>query len=130
MSRFVGAALFIALTAGCATIDAGGGTTAPENVSKTERPEAPSTPVFETADLEGKSVADIDSLLGAPDLTRVEGAGEFRRYTLAECALLIILYPDPSGVKRAAEIEASALKSGEPKPDLDRCLAVGKPKIS
>lgn len=90
----------------------------------------PETPAFLIADIAGKEAADLDALLGAPDLARSEGAGEFRRYRLAECALLVILYPDEKGVKRAANIDAGALKSGEAKPDIDRCLARGKAKES
>jgi hypothetical protein len=86
----------------------------------------PEKPVFRMADIAGKEAAEIDALLGAPDLTRSEGEGEFRRYALAECALLIVLYPDERGVKRAATLDAGALKSGENKPDLDLCLARGK----
>lgn len=84
-------------------------------------------PVFVSADISGKAGGDLDALLGAPDLTRIEGEGEFRRYSLADCALIIILYPDDQGEKRATQIAASALKAGDQKPDLDQCLARGKP---
>lgn len=90
----------------------------------------PEKPVFREADIAGKEAADLDALLGAPDLTRSEGAGEFRRYRLADCALLVILYPDEKGVKRAASVDAGALRAGEGKPDVDLCLARGKPKES
>lgn len=83
-------------------------------------------PAFRAADFDRKDGAALDALLGAPDLTRVEGDGEFRRYTLADCALIIILYPDDAGVKRAARLDAGALTSGGPHPDLDACLARGK----
>ena len=87
---------------------------------------APSQPAYLLADIAGKEAADLDALLGAPDLTRREGDGEFRRYGLAGCALLIVLYPDENGQKRAASVDAGALKSGDEKPDLDLCLARGK----
>lgn len=83
-------------------------------------------PAYRLSDVAGKQAADLDALLGAPDLTRNEGSGEFRRYSLASCALIIILYPDESGVKRAASVNAGALKSGDEKPDLDLCLAEGR----
>ena len=85
-------------------------------------------PIFRLSDIAGKEVADLDALLGAPDLTRSEGEGEFRRYSLAGCALLVILYPDEKGSRRAASVTAGALNSGEGKPDLDLCLARGKAK--
>ena len=87
---------------------------------------APGAPAFRVADFDQKDGAALDALLGAPDLTRVEGAGEFRRYTLADCALIVILYPDDAGVKRAARLDAGALTSGGERPDLDACLARGK----
>jgi hypothetical protein len=86
----------------------------------------PSKPMFRLADISGKEAADIDGLLGAPELTRSEGKGEFRRYRLDGCSLLVILYPDDKGDSRATKIDAAALKSGEEKPDLDLCLARGR----
>jgi len=82
-------------------------------------------PKFRLADIENRDGDGLDRVLGAPDLVRIEGRGEFRRYTLAACALLITLYPDDTGVRRVRSVEAGALKSGEEKPDLDRCLAYG-----
>lgn len=112
--------------AACATV----GGEDPSPVSDGSSVSYPEKPAFRMMDIAGKEAADIDALLGAPDLTRSEGEGEFRRYTLAECALLIVLYPDEKGVKRAATLDVGALKSGEEKPDIDRCLARGKPKAS
>jgi len=92
--------------------------------------EALQKPAYRLSDVAGKEAGDLDALLGAPDLTRTEGSGEFRRYSLASCSLIVILYPDEKGVKRAASVDAGALKSGDEKPDLDRCLAEGKRKES
>jgi len=114
------------IVAGCATVDGG----APRGASGEAKADPPSKPAFRAEDIAGKAAGDLDALLGAPDLQRVEGAGEFRRYMLADCALLVILYPDDKGIKRATEIDAGALKSGAEKPDLDLCLARGKRKDS
>lgn len=103
--------------AGCATTEA----SAPRASAK-----APAVPAFLAADLENATAEEIDEKLGAPALTRVEGAGEFRRYTLARCALIVILYPDDKGARRAATLHAGALVSGDETPDLDECLAAGK----
>lgn len=73
----------------------------------------------------GASPSDIDALLGPPALTRSEGEGEFRRYTLKQCELIIVLYPDDNGVRRAAHIDTAAQRSDAPKPDLSDCLAAG-----
>ncbi|MCB2112200.1 MAG: hypothetical protein R3C42_02055 [Parvularculaceae bacterium] len=109
----------ISLSAACAT-------TAPMNAASRPETAGPVKPAYLAAEIAGKTGDEIDTALGAPDLIRVEGAGEFRRYGLAECALIIVLYPDESGVRRARHLEAGALKSGEAKPDLDRCLARGR----
>jgi hypothetical protein len=114
------------IASGCATVDSGAPAAATPSVTK----DLPSKPAFRAAEIEGKTADDLDALLGAPDLLRIEGAGEFRRYMLADCALLVILYPDEKGIKRAAEIDAGALRSGEEKPNLDVCLARGKAKES
>jgi len=102
--------------AACATTPAG----------EVARAGSKSAPAFLVADLEKMSVAELDAALGAPALTRIEGAGEFRRYMLDACALMIILYPDEKGERRVARMDAGALVSGSPPPDLDACLAVGK----
>ncbi|MDZ7629548.1 MAG: hypothetical protein U5J99_14200 [Parvularculaceae bacterium] len=110
-----------AATAGaCATtgVPAGGGA----SPSK----EAPATPQFLAANFERATIADLDKAFGAPALTRVEGPGEFRRYMLDACALLVILYPDENGERRVTKLDAGALRSGEEATTLDECLAVGK----
>jgi len=117
--RRISALAAISLSAACATTAPAGSPGAAINAE-------PGDPAYLAADIAGKTSHEIDKALGAPDLVRVEGAGEFRRYALAECALIVLLYPDDAGVKRARHLDAGALKSGEEKPDLDVCLARGK----
>ncbi len=120
MMRWIAAAGLLSAGA-CAT------TTQPDAAAgAAARNAAPRAPVFLAADIAGKTGEEIDGTLGAPDLVRIEGAGEFRRYALADCSLIILLYPDDAGVKRARRLEAGALASGGEKPDLDRCLARGR----
>lgn len=75
----------------------------------------------------GASAGDIDALLGAPALVRREGAGEFRRYGLETCSLIVILYPNenPAEADVASHVEATALHSSDDKPDIETCLANG-----
>ena len=73
--------------------------------------------------LDGKA---LDTLLGAPALTRREGAGEYRRYAFSRCEVIVILYPDQSGQSAVRSIDSAAKMSGEAKPDLDECLAFGR----
>lgn len=120
-SAFVCAVMIAAAAAGCATAVPAGADAPPAAAKKT-----PAGPRFLAADLKKMSAADLDRALGAPALTRVEGTGEFRRYMLAECALMVILYPDEKGERRVARLDAGALVSGAAAPDLDACLAAGK----
>lgn len=113
---FAAALLFSA----CATNDE-----APAPIAAPVAPAKPAAPVFVASDIMGAAAASIDALLGAPALTRQEGTGEFRRYSLSECTLIVILYPDETGASRAAHIEATALTSGREKPSVDDCLAAG-----
>lgn len=90
--------------------------------------EPPSAPAFRADDVLGKSAADIDALFGDPGLVRREGAGEFRRYALADCNLIVILYPDdktaPSG-STVKTLYASAKSAAAPSADTTACLAAG-----
>lgn len=116
--KFAGAAALLACAA-CATNP---------DVKKSDplmRSVAPLEPVYELSDLDGASAADLDAILGAPALVRREGDGEFRRYALAECSLIIVLYPDGSGLLKTREIAAAALRAGAEKPELKNCLAAG-----
>lgn len=123
MSRLLWCFAGLLVLAGCAT--AVGEKRAQETVPLNGPAPAPA---FLASDFVGKAGAELDALLGEADLTRIEGAGEYRNYRLADCALIVILYPDESGVKRVRSIDAGALISGEPAPDLDGCLAQGKAK--
>lgn len=76
-------------------------------------------------DLAGKEARVIDERLGVPALKRAEGKGEFRRYAFLSCSLIVILYPDDKGKVRVQHLDAAARVSGDPKPDLDQCLARG-----
>ena len=99
--------------------------TPPAPVAAPVAPAEPAAPVYVASDIMGARASAVDALLGAPALTRKEGTGEYRRYSLTQCALIIILYPDEAGVSRAAHLEATALNSGAEKPALPACLAAG-----
>lgn len=86
---------------------------------------APSRPAFRVRDVMGKSAEELDKQFGAPALVRREGPGEFRRYGLKECSLIVILYPDDNGGKTAGFVDSAARAAGSEKPDLDACLARG-----
>ncbi|MEE2690330.1 MAG: hypothetical protein VX640_02205 [Pseudomonadota bacterium] len=111
-----------AAVTGCAsTGGAGEGATAPAASA------AKLKPAFVKSELMGRDARALDELLGAPALVRREGEGEFRRYALADCALIVILYPNENGARAAAYLDSAATRSNEPKPNLDACLARGLP---
>lgn len=108
----------LVLLAACSSIK-------PDTPLSAARPAAPSAPVFQLDEILGAAPATLDDRLGAPALTRREGEGEFRRYSLSTCTLIVILYPDDMGAVRAAHVDAAALTSDEEKPNLEACLAAG-----
>ena len=85
----------------------------------------PSAPVYKTDDILGASAAALDALLGQPALSRKEGKGEYRRYALSTCSLIVILYPDDTKKPTVAHAEATAMNTETLKPDLETCLAAG-----
>lgn len=115
-------ALALALGA-CATNAPGG---APANATS-QKPLGKAQ--FRQSDLAGKNARALDELLGPPALMRTEGEGEFRRYAFAACTLIVILYPDEKGASLVQRLDAAARVSGEPKPDLDQCLARGPAEV-
>ncbi len=118
--RFAHYALFglLSLAAACATT--------PESAEAPPAPAPqPAAPVYVLADILGARAASVDDMFGAPALTRKEGAGEYRRYALTTCTLILILYPDETGVSKVAHVDATATHSEGEKPDLEACLAAG-----
>lgn len=85
-------------------------------------PTAPARPAIDPGEILGKTPAAVDQLLGPPALTRREGRGEFRRYSLGDCALLVMVYPDGEGDPRVTHLDAAATSSGAEKPSVERCL--------
>lgn len=115
---------FIASSAAAALLQAcAANVSGPEGGNIASAP--PPAPVYALSDILGEDPQAIDALLGAPALTRREGSGEYRRYALTACTLIVIVYPDDAGAPRAAHVDAAALRAGEAKPDLDACLAAG-----
>lgn len=114
----------LSLAAACATTGETQTAPAARPVAKAA---APAKPVFRQADILGRDAKSLDALLGAPALVRTEGAGEFRRYALAECSLIVILYTNDKGEFSAGHLDAAAKSASAGKPDLDLCLARGLP---
>lgn len=126
LKRAIFSTAALLLAAGCATTGAPTAGSSAEKRPPGAAGAGKGEPAFRLADFEGRDGAALDALLGEPALVRREGEGEFRRYMLDECALLVILYPDDNGERRVARLDAGALVSGAARPDLERCLAAGK----
>ena len=69
------------------------------------------------------SRAELDRVLGAPDIERREGAGVALTYRLESCALLLLMTADARNEMRLAQAHASARRAGEAAPSLDQCAA-------
>ncbi|WP_411816773.1 hypothetical protein [Hyphococcus sp. DH-69] len=110
----------LSLIAGCSTATE----KSPEITTK-PKPKIETGPVYQLDQLLGTNGQNIDALLGTPALTRREGEGEFRRYALKECTVIVILYPDELGIPTVEHVDVTALESGSEKPDLVDCLAAG-----
>lgn len=104
--------------AACATTEA-------EKPAAPAEPVAPPPPAYVLDDILDMSGDAVDALLGPPALVRREGEGEYRRYALSACTLIVILYPDQLGVVTARHVDTAALVSDQEKPDLNACLAAG-----
>jgi hypothetical protein len=69
------------------------------------------------------SRAELDRVLGAPDIERREGAGVALTYRLESCALLLLFTANNRNEMRLAEAHASARRAGEATPSLEQCAA-------
>lgn len=114
----------LAFLAACATTPAS--TTAP---ARTDAPAAAAsssraTQLFATA---GRANAanqnEVERVLGAPDISRREGAGAAWTYRLENCALLLLFAADTRNEMRLTEVHPSARRSGAAAPSLEQCAA-------
>jgi hypothetical protein len=67
--------------------------------------------------------SEIERLLGAPAISRQDGAGAALTYRLERCALLLVFAADARNAMRLAEAHPSARRSGEAAPTLNECAA-------
>lgn len=66
--------------------------------------------------------ADVERMLGAPDIVRRDGAGAALTYRLESCALLLLFAADQRNAMRLAEAHASSRRTGAA-PSLAQCAA-------
>lgn len=70
---------------------------------------------------EAPTQAEVERLLGAPDITRQDGAGAALTYRYDRCALLLVFAADTRNAMRLAEAHPSARRGGEAAPALEAC---------
>lgn len=92
---------------------------------RTQPPINSTTVSYSPRDFEGRTAAEIDSLIGTPALSRREGRGEFRRYDFERCSFMMVLVPDGRGINRVGTLYAGALSADAENPSLKECLAGG-----
>lgn len=122
----LGASLAAILLAGCASVE---GPASPvstgSGIEEGIEPIVPQGPVYVRSDFAGVLGSSVDARLGAPALVRREGEGEFRRYNLQNCNLIVILYPDELGRARVTQLETATKSSADAPLTLEECLAAG-----
>ena len=69
------------------------------------------------------SQREVERALGAPDISRREGAGAAWTYRLESCALLLLFSADARNEMRLAEVNASARRVGDAAPSMEQCAA-------
>lgn len=69
------------------------------------------------------TLADVQRLIGQPDITRQDGAGAALTYRLENCALLLVFAADARNEMRLAQAHPSARQAGQPAPNLEQCAA-------
>ncbi|MDA0784654.1 MAG: hypothetical protein O3B37_00035 [Proteobacteria bacterium] len=96
----------------------------PARVATTNRPPSPAStaPKLRISDLIGRTAAQLDAQIGAPDLVRSEGEGELRIYRNAACILHVFAYPR-GDVRQATHIEARTPEGQIVGAEADDCLS-------
>lgn len=72
---------------------------------------------------EAPTQAQIESVLGAPDIMRQDGAGAALTYRYEQCALLLLFVADGRNTMRLAEANPGPRRSGAAAPSLAQCAA-------
>ena len=73
---------------------------------------------------------DIESVFGAADITRQDGAGVTLTYRLNTCALLLVFTADTHNSMRLADAHPSARQAGAAAPTLDQCATEAEARRS
>lgn len=67
--------------------------------------------------------AEIERLLGAPDIARQDGAGAALTYRYQQCALLLLFTADARNAMRLAQAHPGPRVTGAAEPNLAQCAA-------
>lgn len=72
---------------------------------------------------EAPTQAEVERVLGAPDLSRQDGAGAALTYRYEQCALLLLFTADGRNAMRLAEAHPGPRRTGAAAPSLELCAA-------
>ena len=121
--RFISLFTALALVSACATA-APVAVSAPSTTSAAPAA-APSSRAAQALALAGRpnapTPADIERVLGRPDVSRQDGAGAALTYRLDTCALLLLFTADAHNTMRLNEAHPSARHPGQEAPSVDQC---------
>lgn len=124
MKAFIPLAALLMLAA-CATAPA----SAPQAPAAASTPSADAAPsralllLQAAGGAEAPTQAQIESVLGAPDIMRQDGAGAALTYRYEQCALLLLFVADGRNTMRLAETHPGPRRTGAATPTLAQCAA-------
>lgn len=121
--RFISLFAVLALLSACATA-APAAVSAP-SATPAAPAAAPSSRAAQVLSLAGRpnapTQAEVERVLGRPDLARQDGAGAALTYRLDTCALLLLFTADAHNTMRLNEVHPSARHAGPEAPSVDQC---------
>ncbi|MGD9968464.1 MAG: hypothetical protein AB7T59_18245 [Hyphomonadaceae bacterium] len=123
LMRFTACLIALLLLSACATSPTTGPAESQREVATPNTSSLAAQLLAAAGRADAPNMAEIRRAIGAPDITRSEGAGAAWTYRLTNCALLLLFAADARGEMRLAEAHASARSPGEATPTIDHCAA-------
>lgn len=121
--RFISLLAALSFLAACATSTPSGPAPGPTETPSPSHSSLAAHLFASAGRADAPSQREVERALGAPDISRHEGAGAAWTYRLQSCALLLLFSADARNEMRLAEVNASARRAGEAAPTLQQCAA-------
>ena len=119
-SHFVVAA---AILAGCASAPVSAVSTPAPSSSPGATPSRAAALLSHAGAADAPTRAEIERVLGAPDVARNDGAGAMLTYRRQSCALFLVFTSDQRNAMRLREAHVEARRQSQAAPSVDRCAA-------